>query len=238
MTLQVLGLSLSFGKRPILKGLSFVAKPGELNFIVGPNGAGKTTLLNVLSGLLKPSEGVVTLHGANIHEWSPENRAARIASLGQHPHSPPDLSVAQSIAMGINGARAAFDFDRRHLPVVQEHAEEMGIEALTRKRLSEISGGERRLVFAARTLIQAHAGLYIFDEPDTHLDRKKKKFLMEAIRKRIAPNAVGIVTSHDLNVVESYAERILVMEDGQIIEDLRGQEQNTSEILHRATQGF
>jgi iron complex transport system ATP-binding protein len=238
MTLAVSQLSLSLAKRRILHSLGFIAEPGELTFIVGPNGAGKTTLLNVLSGLIQPSDGTVMLHGTNIHQWSPEVRATRIASLGQHPHSPPDLSVAQSIAMGITSARAALDFDRRQLSVVHERAEEMGIEALLKKRLNEISGGERRLVFAARTLVQAHAGLYIFDEPDTHLDRQKKKLLMEAIRKRLAPNAVGIITSHDLNVVETYAERILVMEDGQIVQDLRGQEQNTSEILQRATQGF
>lgn len=211
--LEVKGLRFSYGKREILKDIAFSIGEGESLFILGPNGSGKTTLLKCLNLILKP-KGSVYLDGLNLKELSPKEVAKLLGYVPQRGEVSP-LTVFDAVLMGRRPyiGWGAGDEDMR---IAEEAIRLLRIEHLALRRLNELSGGELQLVLIARAFAQEPKYL-LLDEPTNNLDIRNQTDVMRLVRDAVKCKGISaIVTVHDVNLALSYADKVLVLKDGEI----------------------
>ncbi len=203
-----------------VRDASFSVGHGEMLYIVGPSGSGKTTLLSIISGILRPDSGSVTVNGVDI--WSLDSDALadfRLRTVGfvfQDYHLFPRLSALENVAIPLVLRRERWETG---LEAAHRSLEAVGLasrEALSPKKLS---GGEQQRVAIARAIVAA-PDLLIFDEPTASLDGDTGKKIVGFVRDNIlnGQRAIIIVT-HDERIYE-FASRILHMEDGQMTGEL------------------
>ena len=204
------------GRTYAVNDVSFEARFGEMLYLVGPSGSGKTTLLSIVSGILRPNAGRVTVKGTDI--WTLGNsRLAefRLQSVGfvfQDYHLFPRLTTAENVAIPLILRRrhwkAALDEAHKYLEVV-------GLSDRAELPPVKLSGGEQQRVAIARAMI-AQPDLLILDEPTASLDGETGRRILSFVQANVltATRAILIVT-HDSRIYE-YADRIMHMEDGRI----------------------
>lgn len=210
-------LDYNIQKRPLLKGLTFSARKGELLAIVGANGAGKSTLLDLLSGEKKPSSGKITLDGKDLSTYHPEELALKRATLSQHNAVNMAFTVEEIVMMGryphFRGSPKEKDFT-----VVKEVMEITGINKMAERSVLQLSGGEQQRVQLARILAQLwdqKGGFLLLDEPIAGLDMLYQQQTL-AIAKAIARQGfIVVAVLHELNLAAQYADRILMMKNGR-----------------------
>ena len=199
-----------------VKGVDFQVADGEIVGLLGPNGAGKTTTLRMLTTLLTPSRGTAIVAGADLITQSREvrRRIGYVAQIGAVPAPGTRLGeelVTQARLQGMNKA-AAGERLKELLPTLDLS----GFEART---LAEMSGGQRRRFDVALGLMH-DPKLVFLDEPTTGLDPQSRANLWEHIRGLRDNHGVTIVlTTHYLDEADALADRLLVMDDGQIVAD-------------------
>jgi ATP-binding cassette subfamily B protein/subfamily B ATP-binding cassette protein MsbA len=202
--------------RPVLRGVSLEALPGQTVAVVGYTGAGKTTLLSLVARLFDPWHGTVSLDGIDVRSVRLESLRRQVAVVLQEPFLFP-LSVAENIAYGRptasrteveQAARAAnaHEFIMR-LP--------RGYDTLLGERGATLSGGERQRLAIARALLK-DAPVLILDEPTSALDAQTERLLLEALRRLMAGRTTLLI-AHRLSTVR-HAERIVVLHEGQLVE--------------------
>lgn len=192
--------------------LSFEAAPGECLAIVGPNGAGKSTLLSMLAGRLAPSQGRVTLGGADVARLTALERAQRIAVLAQSEPTVLPLSVHDYVALG------RIPWRQQSSPAVHrssvQHALRLCALAHAEKRpFDTLSGGERQRAGLARALAQQPSVL-LLDEPTNHLDLRARCDLLDLVR---GLGITVIAVLHELALVERFADRVAVIDQGRLV---------------------
>jgi putative ABC transport system ATP-binding protein len=199
-----------------LRGVSLDANFGEMLYIVGPSGSGKTTLLSVLSGILRPDAGTVTVEGTNI--WAlPADRLAdfRLNKIGfvfQDYHLFPRLSTVENVAIPLilkrNAWHEAVDMARTYLEIV-------GLKARADLPPVKLSGGEQQRVAIARAMA-SQPDILIMDEPTASLDGDTGHSIVEFVKTHILTDRRCIViVTHDSRIY-GLATRILTMEDGHL----------------------
>ena len=198
-----------------VKGVDIDVAPGELVALLGPNGAGKSTTLRMLTTLLPPTSGRAWVAGASIID-EPALVRSRIGYIGQgsgggHSFRVGDELVMQGRFYGMSSADAA-----------ARAAELMGtleLTALAKRRVSTLSGGQRRRLDVALGLMHSPALLFL-DEPSTGMDPQNRANLWEHIdRLRERQQTTIVLTTHYLEEADSQAERVLVIDHGRIIAD-------------------
>ena len=199
--LAVANLAMRYGEREALRDVSFEAEAGELVAVVGPNGAGKTTLLSILAGLQRPSAGGVS-------------RAPReVGWVPQQPALYSKLTVAENLALFARLERVA-DPDA----TVDRMLEQTGLRERASDQLSRLSGGNRQRVNVAIGLLSRPPVLAL-DEPSTALDPGQRERLWSFIRGLAGEGTSVVFSTHDVNEVQSYAARALVLADGRLLFD-------------------
>ena len=203
----------------MLDGLSLQVADGEFTAVMGPSGSGKSTLLNLVAGLDRPTSGTVTVGGTRLAGMG-ETELARFrrSSIGfifQFFHLLNNLCVVDNvlIAAQLAGGQEAASRAR-----AQQLLDELGIGAKARDYPAKLSGGERQRVAIARALINRPAVL-LADEPTGALDSSTGEQVMELL---VAFNQRGqtiLVASHDLQLVERHARRVINMRDGKLTGD-------------------
>ncbi len=179
--------------------------------VIGLNGSGKTTFVRAINGLVKPSQGRVTVNGLDTSEDGP----AVLGTVGfifQNPQNQLILPiVADDIALGLKsrGVGKAEVAAR-----VEAILARFGIEHLARRRVHALSGGETQLVAMASVLV-TEPDILILDEPTNQLDLKNRKRVIDTLA---GLDEAAIVVSHDLSLIESFA-RVLLFHDGRLIAD-------------------
>jgi ATP-binding cassette, subfamily B, bacterial len=202
--------------RPVLRGVSFRAAPGEVVAIVGATGAGKSTLASLLPRFFDPDRGRVLLDGHDLRELKLEQVRASVGLVLQESFLFP-FSIAENIAFGRPGssqeqieaaARAAnaHEFISR-LP--------QGYETVVGERGATLSGGERQRIAIARALLK-DAPVLILDEPTSALDTATEASLLDAL-ERLMAGRTTIIIAHRLSTI-SRAERIIVLDHGRPVE--------------------
>lgn len=215
--LQVQSLSVKYGERPILKGISFDVAPGSILGIIGPNGAGKTTLIRSLSGVLPLESGSVRVAGDDLLALKPAERARRVAVVPQARNLPPAFSGWELVLLGrtphLNWLGQTCPSDEA---VVLEALERACALDLAERRLGELSGGEQQRLLLARALAQ-QAPLLLLDEPTTHLDLQYQISLLDRVRDLARKDGLTVVVAlHDLNLVSRYADRVALVVNGEL----------------------
>lgn len=204
-------ISKKIGDKVILKNITLEFQKGELTFISGTSGAGKSTLLNLIGGLDYPSEGRILCDNIDINSDLYAYRAEKVGFVFQEANLISGLSVTQNvvIATELSGVTA----DRSH---IAEGICELGIQD-PQQRVETLSGGEKQRVAVLRSLYK-DAELILADEPTGSLDSENARNVFETLRK-LANEKCVIVISHDIALAEQYADRVVTLRDGQIIEE-------------------
>jgi iron complex transport system ATP-binding protein len=206
--------------QPIVADASLSIRAGERLALVGPNGAGKSTLLRVLTGVLEPRSGAVTLHGERIGGLDRKSIARSIAVVPELAQLPFAMTVREVVALGrlphdppLNGLRAE-DVD-----AVEAALERVGVGHLAERDARKLSLGERQLVFVAIALAQA-APILVLDEPTAHLDIRHQVEVMQLLVDLNQRDGVTIVAVlHDLALAANFFPRVALMSAGRIVAD-------------------
>lgn len=213
--LNARNLSARLGQRPVLKNISLCCAAGSLTAIVGPNGSGKTTLLRALSGDLDHS-GEAHLNEIEIRKASPVQLAELRAVLAQSTQTAFAFSVLEIVRLGlVNGGG-----DARALEALAR----VGLAGYEGRPLNELSGGEQARVHLARVLAQVWHPLtdegprWLFlDEPVAALDIRHQLGVMRQARAFADQGGGVLAVMHDLNLSAMFADRILLLHDGEIV---------------------
>ena len=224
-------VSVTLGGRQVLRDVSLALSSRQLVALVGPNGAGKTTLLRSLAGLL-PSQGEIIIGGDVLSSLPLRERARRFAYLpqGQVVHWP--LPVRDIVALGRipHGAGDPSRLTPRDADAVQRAMQLTDVVDLSERRVTELSGGERSRVALARVLA-VEAPVMLADEPTAALDPRYQIEVMSNLRKAADSGTLVIVVTHDLGLAARFADRILVLSQGQLIAEGTAAEALSAEIL-------
>ncbi len=203
-----------------LDGLSLTIAAGEFTAIVGPSGSGKTTLLNAIGGLDTLSSGQTLIDGQDIAALSAnalaEFRLRNIGFIFQAYNLIPVLSAAENVDFIL--LLQGIDKAERHKRVAAELAE-LGIDAaMMDRRPHELSGGQQQRVAVARATV-ARPRIILADEPTANLDSKTGAHLLDKMREMNEKKGITFVFStHDQMVME-HARRLVILRDGQIVEE-------------------
>ena len=220
VVLDAKAISVRLGKSRVLNEVTLSILRGTVTAIIGPNGSGKSTLLRTLARLLRPETGSVLLDGAAIARMSPGHVARQIATLPQSPGAIPGMTVQELVEQGryphTGPLRMRSDRDRAAV----ERALELTSSSRFRHRLLDsLSGGERQRVWIALALAQ-EPRILLLDEPTTFLDVNHQIQALNLIRALNREHGLTVVMAlHDLNQASQYAERLVVLHGGRIVEE-------------------
>ncbi len=226
--LTVRGLHHWFGDNHVLDAIDLDVGEGEILAVMGSSGGGKTTLLKCISGLLKPTEGEITVDGIDVKK-DPEEARSRMGLVFQYAALFDYLDVKQNILFGVQRRRKLSRKDADAL--VQERLADVGLSGTERMMPSELSGGMRKRVGLARALA-LEPKLLLYDEPTSGLDPVTAysidELIVETCRKR---KVTSIVVSHDVTSVFRVADRIAFLSEGSVLF------QGTPDEFKRAQEG-
>ena len=203
-------------KMTAVNGVGFTAYFGEMLFIVGPSGSGKTTLLSMLSGILRPNAGTVTVKGANIwaltNDQLAEFRLNTIGFVFQDYHLFPRLTTAENVAIPLILKQRDWD---ESINEATKTLEIVGLKGRGDILPVKLSGGEQQRVAIARA-IAGSPEILILDEPTASLDGDTGRMIIAFVKEKILNESRCIlIVTHDARINE-YADRIIHMEDGRI----------------------
>jgi ABC-2 type transport system ATP-binding protein len=195
------GLAKRYDARDALRGVDVEAHAGELVAVIGPNGAGKTTLLSILAGVQPPSAGTLSLAtGSTGIGWVPQQSALYSR-----------LTVAENLELF-----ARLEGVRDPPGVVQAMLEQTGLRERARERVDRLSGGNRQRVNIALGLLSDPAVL-VLDEPSSSLDPRQRERLWRFILGLSERGRCVLFSTHNVSEAERYADRVLVLADGELI---------------------
>lgn len=217
------------GGRAILAPTSLTLEPGELNVVLGPNGAGKSTLLRVLTGELEPDRGEVRYDGLSLSSLSISEVARRRAVLGQSSILSFDFTAGEVVMLGRIPHLSGWE-SQRDRQACEEALRAVDMLSFRDRRYPSLSGGEQQRIHLARVLAQlykqadcAHGdqatNTWLFlDEPTSALDLRHQHAVLGLIRKLARERQFGVLAIlHDLNLALRYADRILLLSEGELV---------------------
>jgi len=199
-------------KKPLLKPVSLKINAGEFIAVVGPNGSGKTSLLRCLYRVNKPSTGKVLLDDKDIWLLSPRQCAQHIATVLQNSSSEFGLTVFEMVEIGLTPQSTHWNCSQNDREVIENSLKLLNVFDLADRSFDSLSGGERQRVMIARALVQC-PDVLILDEPTNHLDIRHQ---LEVLALLATLPCTVIVALHDLSLASTYADRVLVMNKGQM----------------------
>jgi len=241
--IEARGITKIFGKVRALEKVDFHVGYQEIVGLVGDNGAGKSTLIKILTGVYPPEEGEIFFEGRRVYFSSPKDaRALGIETVYQDLALIEQMSIARNFFLGSEpvkwiGFLPLLD-SRRMTSTTEAALRELGITTLrsTEEEVRVLSGGERQAIAIGRTL-HFGAKLLILDEPTSALSivetQKVLGYIQEAKRRGLSV----ILISHNLYHVYPVADRIVVLDHGRKIDDLRKEETTIDEIVNMIAYG-
>ena len=199
---------------PILKGVSFSVADGEFVAFVGTNGAGKSTTMRLVNGLLKPEAGEVLIDGVPTTELKTSDLAQRVGFLFQNPDSQICCNtVREELLFGFKAlGKLDADAERRVDDIVREFGFAPDDDPFLLNR------GTRQLL-ALASIVVLGMPVVVLDEPTTGLDYRECCEVMDVISGLNAAGTTVIMVCHDMEVVADYAKRVIVMNDGRVVDD-------------------
>ena len=203
-------------RRPVLRGVSLRVEAGEFVALIGQNGSGKTTLAKHLNGLLRPAGGQVLLQGTDVRELPLNHVAAEVGYVFQNPdHQIFASTVYDEVAFGPRN----FGHDDAQVAArVAEALDAVGLTGLEGEDPFLLGKGHRQRL-AVASLLALRPRLLILDEPTTGLDYREQRRMMDLLAQLHAQGMAIVMITHSPWVVAEYAERGVLMRDGQAIFD-------------------
>ncbi len=227
MTLNICGLNFSYDdKSSVFRDVTFRANPGEITSVIGANGAGKTTLMRCIAGQLK-HKGEVIFNGEPLGH----DLAVRwLSYLEQNTDCDVDLTVFEVVLLGMVHS-LGFRVSPEDVDLIYSTLDFVGIKDLAGRKIGEISGGQRQLVFIAQALVKKPR-ILILDEPTSALDLYNQMILMDFVRDLTKKSGcVTIATLHHIDVAMGYSDRIVVLNKGEVVREGRPDDVIDKELL-------
>ncbi len=202
----------------VLSGINVEIFASEFIAIIGPNGAGKSTLLKTISGWLKKTGGTLKIFGKEIEKISSAFRASLMGMVPQFVDMPIPLTVREIVMIGRTGWISRWmGMSKYDEKLVNEAMRSTDTFMLADKLFSELSGGEKQRVLIAMVLAQ-EPKIILLDEATSHLDINHAVEIMQLIKKFNRERKLTILmASHDINMASLFADRIFVMQNGNIV---------------------
>lgn len=200
----------------VLNNVNITIKSGEFAAIIGQNGSGKTTLLKHLNGLLKPTEGSITVCGLDTAKTRTSVLANKIGFLFQNPdHQIFCADVFEEIAFGLKNLGAE---QSKIEELVYKAAEKVGIQQFLKFNPFELSKGQRQRV-ALASVLAMETEVLVLDEPTTGQDYSEGLEIMEIVKELNEQGKTVIMVTHDMELVAKYAKRVIILRNGAVLED-------------------
>lgn len=203
--------------KPALRGISLCIERGEFVFITGPSGAGKSTLLKLIYRELLPEEGHIFFNGRDITKLAPKSIPFLRRNIGvvfQDFRLVPDWSVYRNVALPLEILGMSPKAIRSRISVALER---VGLEGRGKEDACRLSGGEQQRVAVARAIV-AEPALLLADEPTGNLDPHLALDMLTLFEEINASNITVLFATHDHSLLEARQHRLLILEDGTIIE--------------------
>ena len=208
-----------------LDGVSFAVRHGEFVAVLGPSGAGKTTLFRCLTGLTRPDRGTVTVAGRDIWQSPRELRRARreLALIFQQFNLIRRLSALENVLVGRLAHVPTWrvisrSFTRADRQLALGCLDTVGLLDRAGTRADELSGGQQQRVAIARALAQ-RAKVILADEPVASLDPESSATVLASLRSAVSASVAVVASLHQVHLAREYADRIVALRGGRIVED-------------------
>ncbi len=211
-------LHAGYGMQEIVKSISCSFAPGSFTGIIGPNGSGKTTLLRVFSRVI-PASGILELNGKAVSEYNPAELGMTLGFVPQDEDRPFSFTVMQVVLMARYARTSRFaaltsdDYARCHRALM-----ETGVAHLADRSIRTLSGGEWQRVLIARALAQ-DTKVLLLDEPTSHLDLTHQSDILSLMRNLAGSGSTIIGVFHDLNLAALFCDRLIMIQNGQVVAD-------------------
>jgi len=209
VVLALHGVSKTYGRVQVLTDVTFTCRPGTITAFCGPNGAGKSTVLRVLAGLTSPDAGEALIDGQRLSSLAEPARSLGVVLDASAFH--PGRTVRETLRLGamttgVSAGRAA------------ACAELVGLEAVQRRRVGQLSLGMRQRLGIAHALL-GDPGALVLDEPSNGLDPSGIVWLDELLRSFASRGGTVLVSTHQLAAVERTADRLVAISRGEVVAD-------------------
>lgn len=207
--IRVEDLTVAYDDGPVLFDVDISFIKGKKTAIIGPNGAGKSTLIKAMLGFLKPVTGKVTFENNDILK-----EKERISYVPQSENVNWDfpISVLEVVMMGTFKPKSIFSrFTKSDKEQAIEALKKVNMEKFKDKHISELSGGQKRRVFIARSLNQK-ADVFILDEPFAGVDRESERIIVEKLDELKKEGKTIIAVHHDFNTLDRYFDRVVIVD--------------------------
>ena len=226
--LEVKNLYCGYNGVDIIKDVSFRVDRGENICIVGPNGCGKSTLLKAISNLI-PFKGSVLLDGNDTKSLKRKDLAIKIALMTQSSNILFPYSIYDTVALGryahLNGIFSKLN--KKDEEIINNSLDKVGLLDIKDKLINELSGGQLQRVFLARAFAQ-DPDVILLDEPTNHLDLRYQIEMLDYLKVWAKENnKIVVAVLHDLNLVQNFGDKVLMLKDGVIKNN-----GNTREVLN------
>jgi iron complex transport system ATP-binding protein len=213
--LECRGIDVCVGSRTLVRGLDLQVGGGSMLAVLGPNGSGKSLSLHTLAGLRSPKAGALLISGRPLAEWPRRALARELALLPQNVEDPFPASVIETVLLGRHPHIARWQWESaRDLAIASDALVAVGLAGYEERDVLTLSGGERRRAALAAILAQTPR-IFLLDEPTNQLDPNHQLEALQLLRERADGGAAVIVTLHDPNLAERFADdALLIGKDG------------------------
>ena len=212
VALRLENVTFAYGSQTVLHDICATID-APVTAIVGPNAVGKTTLLKCIAGVIKP-RGRVLLDGRDMATLNHDERAQRVGYLAQEMATDSTLTVLEYVLLGrLN--HLVWSVGDDDLAAAMAIMEDLNISDITAQPISQLSGGQCRIVSIAQVLVQ-HPILLLMDEPTSNLDLQRQLEMLEVVRRLAGSGSLrAILTLHDLNLAARFADEIIILDGGR-----------------------
>src|SRR6202046_628697 len=209
--LECRGIDVCVGSRTLVRGLNLRVGRGSMLAVLGPNGSGKSLSLHTLAGLRSQSAGQLLISERPLADWPRRALARELALLPQNVEDPFPATVMETVLLGRHPHIARWQWkSARDVAIASDALAAVGLAGYEERDVLTLSGGERRRASLAAVLAQTPR-IFLLDEPTNQLDPNHQLEALQLLRERADAGAAGIVTLHDPNLAERYADAVLLI---------------------------
>lgn len=215
--IELKNINLSYDCRTILRDVNLLLNRGDFMLVAGANGGGKTSLIRVMLGLQKATQGEVLYYSSNA---TPINQIRE--NIGYLPQKNSldlrfPISIREVVESGLIGVVDGMPKSERE-SVVEAIMHDMQLDNIQKRQIGEVSGGQFQRALFARAII-SNPSLLVLDEPTSYLDKEFTNQLFSTLQK-LSPQTTILMVLHDLTQAKSLANRVVLVEDGSVVEQI------------------
>lgn len=222
MAVKVRGVSFAYSGNNVLDDFSLTVEKGKVYCLLGRNGSGKTTLLKMLNGILVPDTGRILVDELDILNMSRKKIARKIGFVPQEHSGIFDYSVLEMVVMGRNPHLGLAERPgKKDYAIAREALKLVNLDYLCDRSYMEVSGGEKQMVFIARTIAQ-EVPYFVLDEPTSHLDFFNQREILKNIRSIVKKRDCGaLIAMHDPNLAICFGDEVIMIKEGRLLQQGR-----------------